>query len=105
MLLSTIIITYNTREMTLECLRSLCTDTQGLAHEIFIVDNASTDGTLDAIRKEFPQVRLIPNTQNTGFGAANNQAMKIATGKYFLLLNSDAFPKPGAITAPAKAKL
>lgn len=97
MLLSTIIITFNTREMTLECLRTLLADTQRIDHEIFIVDNASTDGTLDAIRKEFPQVRLIANTQNKGFGAANNQAMKIATGKYFLLLNSDAFPKPGAI--------
>ena len=97
MLLSTIIVTYNTREMTLDCLRSLLADTQDLEHEIFIVDNASTDGTLDAIRKDFPPVRIIANTENKGFGAANNQAMRIATGKYFLLLNSDAFPKPGAI--------
>ena len=97
MLLSTIIVTYNTREMTLDCLRSLLADTQNLEHEIFIVDNASTDGTLDAIRKEFPHVHLIANTDNKGFGAANNQAMRIATGKYFLLLNSDAFPRAGAI--------
>ncbi len=96
-LLSTIIVTYNTRQMTLDCLRALADDTQGIDHEIFVVDNASTDNTAAAVREEFPYVHFIQNEKNLGFGAANNQALKLAKGEFILLLNSDAFPKPGAI--------
>lgn len=101
MLLSTIIVTYNTREMTLDCLGALLADTEGgqsiEGHEIFVVDNASSDKTVEAIRAHFPQVQVIANEKNLGFGAANNQALKLAKGDLILLLNSDAFPKPGAI--------
>jgi GT2 family glycosyltransferase len=103
MLLSTIIVTYNTREMTLDCLRALLADTQSIpGHEIFVVDNASSDQTVDAIRNQFPNVKIIANPKNLGFGAANNQALKQATGDFLLLLNSDAFPKPGAIPSLIK---
>jgi len=68
-----------------------------VAHEIWVVDNASIDGSPAAIRNEFSQVRLIENNQNVGFGAANNQAMKLASGDFFLLVNSDCFLKPGAV--------
>lgn len=101
--ISVIIVSYNTREMTLECLRTLHANLGGVSAEVFVVDNDSKDGSVDAIRVAFPQVRLIANTQNTGFGAANNQAMAQAKGEFFLLLNSDAFPKPGAIPAMVKS--
>ena len=95
--LSVIVVTYNTREMTLECLRVLIDATQGMHSEVLLVDNASSDGTAGAIRETFPQVRIIVNERNAGFGAANNQAMKEARGDFLLLLNSDAFPKGDAI--------
>jgi GT2 family glycosyltransferase len=100
-LLSVIIISYNTRDMTLECLRVLEAElsASSLSAEVWVVDNASSDGSVDAIGEAFPQVRVIANTANTGFGAANNQAMRQANGEYFLLLNSDAFPRPGALAA------
>lgn len=98
-LLSVVIVSYNTREITLECLRALYADLENLPAEVWVVDNCSTDGSPAAIRSAFPDVRIIENVENRGFGAANNQAMAQASGDYFLLLNSDAFPKPGAICA------
>jgi GT2 family glycosyltransferase len=100
-LLSVIIISYNTRDMTLECLRVLEAElsASSLSAEVWVVDNASSDGSVDAIGEAFPRVRVIANTDNAGFGAANNQAMRQANGEYFLLLNSDAFPRPGALAA------
>ena len=100
--LSVIIVSYNTRQMTLDCLRALHLDLQCAKlqdSEIWLVDNASRDGSVQAIRDEFPDVKIIANRENTGFGAANNQAMKEARGDFFLLLNSDAFPVAGAIGA------
>lgn len=96
---SVIIVSYNTCEMTLDCLRALYTDLADLAAEVWVVDNASTDGSPAAIHAAFPAVRLLENNQNVGFGVANNQAMVQASGEYFLLLNTDAFPKPGAVAA------
>jgi GT2 family glycosyltransferase len=59
--------------------------------EIIVVDNASKDGSAEAIASAFPEVTLIQNSENAGFGRANNQAVEHATGRYLLLLNSDAF--------------
>ena len=97
--ISAIIVSYNTREMTLQCLRVLEADLAGIAAEIWVVDNASSDGSADAIRAAFPAVQIIEFRENLGFGAANNAAMERARGAYFLLLNSDAFPRAGAIAA------
>lgn len=94
---SVIVVNYNTRAMTLECLHVLHHNLTGIPAEVFVVDNASTDESAGAIRNAFPGVRLIENAENRGFGAANNQAIRIARGDYILLLNSDAFPKPHAI--------
>lgn len=99
MTLSVIIVSYNTREMTLDCLRALEAGLAGIDAEIFVVDNCSKDGSAEAIRRELPRVRVIESKVNAGFGAANNLAMRQAAGRYFLLLNSDAFPLPGAIPA------
>ena len=95
--LSVIIVSYNTRDMTLDCLRVLQSELRELTAEVFVVDNASTDGSADAVREAFPEVRLIANPRNAGFGAANNLALAQARGHYLLLLNTDAFPRPGAV--------
>ena len=96
---SVIIVSYNTREMTLDCLRTLQSQLDQPPTEIWLVDNGSTDGSADAVAVQFPRVRLIRNAANRGFGAANNQAIREATGEFVLLLNTDAFPKPGAVGA------
>ena len=96
---SAIVVSYNTCKMTLDCLHALYADLADLDAEVWVVDNASTDGSQAAIRAMFPTVRLLENKDNVGFGAANNQAMVQARGEFFLLLNTDAFPKPGAIGA------
>lgn len=96
---SVIIVNYNTREMTLKCLSELYENTQDLSYEVWVVDNASQDGSVEAIRERFPQVHVLANEQNAGFGAANNRALREARGEYLLLLNSDAFVHPGALNS------
>lgn len=106
--LSILIISYNTREMTLRCIQQALAQcvAEEIDSEIIVVDNGSTDGSADAIKNAFtigsssttPAVKLIRSTSNLGFGRANNRGMQVAKGKYILLLNSDAFPKPGAFT-------
>jgi GT2 family glycosyltransferase len=98
-MLSIIIISFNTRETTLKCLRSVYAHLDGVAVEVIVVDNASADGSADAIAAQFPQVVMIRNPDNAGFGAANNLAMQQAKGENLLLLNSDAFLTPGALPA------
>jgi GT2 family glycosyltransferase len=87
--LSIIIVNWNTRDITRDCLRSVGEHVTRLDYEVIVVDNASSDGSADMIRAEFPGVQLIANDTNVGFGRANNQAMRVARGQYFLLLNSD----------------
>lgn len=86
--LSIIVVSYNTREMTLACLRSVVAET--VAHyELIVVDNASSDGSASAISVEFPEIILIAETENYGFASGNNLAAKRAQGDYLLLLNPD----------------
>jgi GT2 family glycosyltransferase len=87
--LSIIIVNWNTRDITRACLRSVSEHAASLDYEVIVVDNASSDGSAEMIRAEFPAVRLIANESNVGFGRANNQAMRVARGQYFFLLNSD----------------
>jgi N-acetylglucosaminyl-diphospho-decaprenol L-rhamnosyltransferase len=98
-LISIIIVSYNTREMTLDCLRVLYENLGSTEAQVIVVDNASSDGSAAAIQSAFPMVELIENSSNSGFGAANNLAMRQARGRFFLLLNSDAFLRPGALEA------
>lgn len=95
--LSVIIVSYNTMAMTLTCLKVLYANLGDIPAEVILVDNASTDGTVDAIRLQFPDVIILASPANLGFGRANNLALEKATGDYYLLLNSDAFPRYGAI--------
>ncbi len=94
---SVVVVSYNTRDMTLQCLRALWERSRGVSMEVCVVDNASRDGSVEAIRHEFAQVSIIENLHNSGFGAANNAAMQQARGDFFLLLNSDAFVHEGAV--------
>lgn len=87
--LSIVIVNWNTRGLLRDCLESVERNLCGMAAEVIVVDNASTDGSVDMVKSLFPGVRLIANTDNRGFAAANNQAFKRANGKYVLLLNSD----------------
>ena len=86
---SVIIVNYNTKELTRNCLKSVFERTDGIAFEVIVSDNGSTDGSLEMIRAEFPEVILIENGANLGFGAANNRALAVARGKYVFYLNSD----------------
>lgn len=86
---SLVIVNYNVREYLLDCLKSVY-DHLSLSCEVIVVDNASTDGSVDAIKSVYPQVILIENKENRGFPAANNQAFEIANGQYIFMLNPDA---------------
>ena len=85
---SVLVISYNTREMTLDCLRSL-RDQTDLAFEVIVVDNNSQDGSAEAIAKEFPEIDLVARSDNLGFAGGNNLAASRACGEYILLLNPD----------------
>lgn len=95
--LSIIIVNYNTCRLTLDCLQSVYGSETAYQYEVFVVDNASVDGSVEAIGSEFPQVQLIANEENTGFAKANNQGMEIAKGRYVLLLNSDTIVQPDTL--------
>jgi len=98
--LSVIIVSWNVRELLKKCLCSLEREAEllnGWEVECLVVDNASTDGTPDMLRREFPKVQLIANQKNTGFAAANNQAFRSCTGDYILLLNPDTEFRQGAL--------
>ncbi len=96
--LSIIIISYNTRDMTLACIASVKAETR-LPHEIIVVDNASTDGSAEAIAAHFPQVTLLAETVNHGFGPAHRLALTRARAPWILLLNPDTLILDGAIDA------
>lgn len=86
---SVIIVSYNTRELTIACINSVYNYTKDVLFEIIMVDNNSHDESVEAIGHLFPNVKLIPLPENVGFGSANNIGAKEATGKYLFLLNSD----------------
>ncbi len=87
--LSIIIVNFNVKEFLLNLLATIHAASKNISIEIIVVDNASDDGSVEVLSEKYPGVKLIANKINVGFGAANNQAMKIAKGKYFLLLNPD----------------
>ncbi|MCB0826343.1 MAG: glycosyltransferase family 2 protein [Armatimonadetes bacterium] len=99
MRVSVIIVSYNTSDLLRQGLQALASED---VHEVIVVDNASKDGSPEMIESDFPNVKLIRNNKNRGFGAANNQGMDAMTGDVALLLNSDARPKPGAIAKLAQ---
>ena len=84
-----ILVSFNTKNYTKNTIDSILKNTEYLKYEIIVVDNASDDGSPEMIEFFFPEIILIKNNKNIGFGKANNLAFKIARGKYFLLLNTD----------------
>ncbi len=97
--LSVVIVSWNTRTLTEACLASVYRTVDGLSTEVFVVDNASTDGSAAAILSGWPQVRLIENAANVGFARANNEAIALCAGRHVVLLNSDTVVHPGALKA------
>lgn len=90
--LSIIIVTFNNKDLLESCLNSLFENVSNtISYEIFVVDNNSQDSTLQLLQEKFPSVKVIDNKENLGFAKANNQAMRNARGRYFLLLNNDTF--------------
>ena len=87
--LSIIIVNWNVKELLRNCLNSIYEKTQGFSFEIIVVDNASTDGSVEMVSSEFPQVKLLINAENLGFAKANNLAVPFTTGHYIALLNPD----------------
>lgn len=86
---SVIVVSYNTRDMTLACLESVRAQTDPGLYELVVVDNASEDGSADAIERAYPDIRLIRSDENIGFAAANNLASTHTRGRRLLLLNPD----------------
>jgi GT2 family glycosyltransferase len=89
--LSIIIVNWNAQALLRDCLEHVHKTVTQTQYEIIVIDNNSTDGSQDMLKRDFPAVRLIENTDNAGFAHANNQGMAISQGRYILLLNSDAF--------------
>ncbi len=97
--ISVIVVSFNTRDLVLHCLASVYETIKDISFEVWLVDNKSTDGTVKAVRKAYPDVAVIENEENRGFAAANNQALRQMNGRYALLLNSDTVLTSGAVSA------
>jgi GT2 family glycosyltransferase len=95
--LSIIIVNTNTRELVCQCLESVYASAPNCEFEVIVVDNASSDGSCEAIESRYPGARIIRNSRNMGFSVANNQALEIAKGEHLLLLNSDTIVPPGSL--------
>ncbi|MFA6228111.1 MAG: glycosyltransferase family 2 protein [Patescibacteria group bacterium] len=101
--LSIIIVSYKVKDLLEKCLDSIYRNQGNLTMELFVVDNASGDGTAELIKKKFPQSRLIASDKNLGFAKANNLAIKQATGEYILLLNPDTEIFPDTLSKSVAA--
>jgi len=86
---SVIIITWNAKHFLTKCLKSVYEKNRGFQFELILIDNNSSDGSVEYVQSNFPQVKLILNKNNRGVGPARNQGLKIATGKYILILDVD----------------
>lgn len=96
--LSISIVSWNTRDVLDACLKSVFETTRDIEFEVIVVDNASLDGSAEMVEDKYPEARVIRNTENVGFSRANNRALEISSGRYFMLLNSDTICSDGALT-------
>ena len=94
---SIVVVSYNTRDLTIECLKSIARETRTTSYDLHVVDNASTDGSAEALRAHGPDIHFTQSAQNLGFAGANNVAAKAARGEYILLLNPDTIILDSAI--------
>ncbi len=95
--LSVVIVNWNTCDLLARCLRSLAETVLDTRFEVWVVDNNSSDGSVEMVRRDFPAVRLILNSENVGFARANNQAIARCRGRHLLLLNSDTRVLSGSV--------
>lgn len=95
--LSIAIVSYNTKDLLLDCLRSVHAHTTGITFEVIVVDNDSRDGTVAALRETYPAMGIIANPDNRGFAKAVNQAVAVSQGRHVLLLNSDTIVRDQAL--------
>jgi len=96
---SVVIVNYNVAALLEQALRSVFRAAEGLNVEVFVVDNASSDDSVERVRTQFPDVRLMANPENVGFGKANNQAIREARGTYLLILNPDTLLQEDSLRA------
>ena len=96
--LSVIVVSWNTRTYLARCLASIPQAAGPVVFEVIVVDNGSSDGTQTLVATQFPDVRLIQNEENVGFGRANNIGVKASRGQFLLVLNADCELAPGALT-------
>ena len=101
--LSILIVSYNARRELENCVRSLQVHPPLVAHEVVVIDNASTDGSADVVRAQFPAVRVVPLAANVGFARANNEGIRHTAGELILLLNSDTVVPEGAVDRLVRA--
>jgi GT2 family glycosyltransferase len=94
---SVVIANWNLNNLLYECLQSVHENSENVIFEVIVVDNGSSDGSVEMVRKYFPYVRLIENTDNLGFNVATNQAIEASQGRYMLLLNNDTVVTPGTL--------
>lgn len=95
--ISIVIVSWRVKDLLKSCLSSIYANQDNFNLEVFVVDNASGDGTVEMLRHDYPQVKLIANSQNLGFARANNLAIIQATGEFILLLNPDTEINPGTL--------
>lgn len=94
---SIVIVNWNTKQLLLDCLASVYSTLKNVSFEIWLVDNASSDGSVETVESVYPDVNIIQNQENLGFAAANNKALRKIAGRYTLLLNTDTVLSEGAI--------
>lgn len=97
MLLSVIVVSFNTKQLLQDCITSAEQSLENVEHEIIVVDNNSSDESVAMLKDCFPNVRVIPNTYNAGFAKANNQGYAVSSGNYVLLLNSDTIAEASSL--------
>jgi GT2 family glycosyltransferase len=97
--LSIVIVTWNGRDLVLDCLDSIREAKLELSYEVIVVDNGSADGTVECVERQFPDTRIVALPRNIGFGAGNNRGLEVMRGRYAVLLNGDTIVMPGGLEA------
>ena len=95
--LSISIVNWNTRDHLENCLDSVYRNTEGISFEVIVIDNNSSDGSVEMVKRRFPDARLVDNRENLGFGAAHNQGIRMSNGRHVLILNPDTKLLPGCL--------
>src|SRR5450759_3291090 len=103
--LSVIIVSFNVRDFLRQCLISVKIASEKINYEILVVDNNSEDGSVEMVKNDFPEVKLIINRVNWGFSVANNQAIKMSGGHFILLLNPDTLVERDTFSRCIEVKL